>query len=200
MQTAGTQGKSVDMAMWARGGSTPLRGALLGLLLERPGYGSELIHRLIGRVGETWRIEPKYVYRLLDQLEREGLVRSEQEPRRDNGRRMRVVYYPTELAGEAVTCWMQTLMPRAPVRLELQAKLAVARERDLPDLLVALRQYERECLALAQLVCPGQGRPRSYKALFTDCVRDSVHAILQAEIDWAARTRRRLREHAGGRA
>ncbi len=39
-----------------RGPSTPLRGALLGLLLERPGHGGDLAHRLVGRLGETWRI------------------------------------------------------------------------------------------------------------------------------------------------
>ena len=198
MQAADRRGKSESM--WARGGSTPLRGALLGLLLERPGYGSELIHRMIGRVGETWRIEPKYVYRLLDQLEEEGLVRSVEEPRRENQRRTRVVYHPTAQTAAAVTCWMETLMPREPVRLGLQAKLAVAREQDVPTLVRALQEYERECLALAQMVFPCQGEPRSWSALFADCTRDSVHAILQAEIDWTARTRRRLQEYAARHA
>ena len=49
-----------------RGGSAPLRGALLGLLLERPGHGGELANRLVTRLGDTWRIDSNDVYRLLD--------------------------------------------------------------------------------------------------------------------------------------
>ncbi len=179
---------------WMRGGSTHLRGALMGLLLERPGHGGELAHRLVARLGETWRIDPNDVYRLLEQLEREGLTASAEEPRRGNQRRTRLVYHPTAQTGEALTVWMETLLPREPVRLGLQAKLAVAREQDAPRLLAALRQYERECLALAQLVSPATGAG-SWQALCIDCTRDAVHGMLQAEIDWAGRTRRRIDEH-----
>ena len=47
---------------------------------------------------------------------------------------------------------METLLPREPVRLALQAKLSVAREQDAPRLLLALEAYERECLMLAAQV------------------------------------------------
>jgi len=182
---------------WMRGSSAPLRGALLGLLLERPGHGGELANRLIARLGETWRIDPNDVYRLLEQLEAEGLACSREELRRGNRRRTRLVYHPTEQTPRALTCWMETLMPREPVRLGLQAKLAVAREQDLRRLVVALTEHERECLALAQLLCPSDGlQARSWAALCMDCTRDAVYGMLQAEIDWAARTRQRIDEYA----
>lgn len=184
---------------WMRGGSTPLRGALLGLLLERPGHGGELANRLVVRLGETWRIDANDVYRLLEQLERDGLASSREEPRRGNQRRTRLVYHPTEETPEALTVWMETLLPREPVRLGLQAKLAVAREQDLPRVLLALREHERECLVLAQLVCPIEGEPCSWAALCMDCTRDSVFGMLQAEIDWVARTRVRIEEYAARR-
>jgi DNA-binding PadR family transcriptional regulator len=185
---------------WMRGASAPLRGALLGLLLERPGHGGELANRMIARLGETWRIDPNDVYRLLERLEAEGLASSREERRRGNERRTRLVYHPTEETPRALTCWMETLMPREPVRLGLQAKLAVAREQDLRRLSVALKQHERECLALAQLVSPGDGQVRSWAALCMDCTRDAVYGMLQAEIDWAARTRRRIDEYGLGAA
>ncbi len=181
---------------WMRGASTPLRGALLGLLLERPGHGGELANRLLSRLGETWRIDSNDVYRLLEQLERDGLASSCEEPRRGNQRRTRLVYHPTEQTAVALTTWMETLLPREPVRLGLQAKLAVAREEDLPRLLIALREYERECLQLAQAVFPTEAQVRSWAALIMDCTRDSIYGLLQAEIDWAGRTRRRIEEHA----
>ena len=68
----------------------------------------------------------------------------------------------------------------------------MAREQDAPRLQIALRAYERECLVLAQVVCPTDGAARSWAALCMDCSRDAVYAQLQTEVDWAARTRRRI--------
>ena len=79
-----------------RGPSTPLRGALLGLLLERPGHGGDLANRLAARLGETWRVDTNDVYRLLEQLENTGLAVSRDEPKRSNHRRTHLVYHPTE--------------------------------------------------------------------------------------------------------
>src|SRR5665213_1472795 len=108
---------SLEKTKWMRGASTPLRGALLGLLLERPGHGGELANRLIARLGETWRIDPNDVYRLPEQLEAEGVPSSREEDRRGNQRRTRLVYHPPGRTPSAVTCWMETLLPREPVRL-----------------------------------------------------------------------------------
>lgn len=177
-----------------RGASGPLRGALLGIVLERPGHGGDLASRLVARLGDTWRIDTNDVYRLLDQLVADGLVSASEEPRRDNRRRTRVVYRPTELTEGALTSWMETMLPREPVRLGLHAKLAVARDRDAPRLIAALRAYERECLRLAQLVAPTSGECRSWTALVMDCTRDAVWRQLQADVDWATQTRLRLNE------
>lgn len=183
-----------EKTRWMRGPSTPLRGALLGLLLERPGHGGDLANRLAARLGETWRVDTNDVYRLLEQLEKTGLVVSRDEPKRSNNRRTHLVYYPTEETPEALTVWMETLLPREPVRLGLQAKLSVARQQDAPRLLIALRAYERECLVLAHLVSPSEGEARSWAALCMECTREAVYGQLQTEVDWAAHTRRRINE------
>ena len=146
-----------EKTRWMRGPSTPLRGALLGLLLERPGHGGDLANRLAARLGETWRVDTNDVYRLLEQLEKTGLAASRAEPKRNNHRRTHLVYHPTEETSGALTLWMETLLPREPVRLGLQAKLSVAREQDAQRLLEALKAYERECLLLAHLVSPTDG-------------------------------------------
>lgn len=185
---------SPEKTRWMRGASTPLRGALLGLLLERPGHGGDLANRLAARLGETWRVDTNDVYRLLEQLERTGLASARDEPKRGNQRRTHLVYHPTEETSEALTTWMETLLPREPVRLGLQAKLSVARAQDAPRLLIALRAYERECLVLAQLVCPSDFHPRSWPALCMECTRDGVYAQLQTEVDWSTRTRQRINE------
>jgi DNA-binding PadR family transcriptional regulator len=181
---------------WMRGTSTPLRGALLGLLLERPGHGGDLASRVASRLGETWRIDKNDVYRLLDKLEAEGLASSYEEARRENPRRSRLVYAPTERSAAALACWMETLIPREPVRLGLQAKLAVAREEDARRLSLALREHERECSALADLVSPSGEEPGSWVTLRMECTRDLLYRTLQAEIDWARDSRQRIEKYA----
>lgn len=188
---------SAEKTRWMRGASTPLRGALLGLLLERPGHGGDLANRLSARLGETWRVDTNDVYRLLEQLERTGLAVSRDEPKRSNIRRTHIVYHPTEATAEALSIWMETLMPREPVRLGLQAKLAVARAEDAPRLMSALRAYEHECLVLAHMVSPRNLPAQSWQALCSEATRDAIHSQLQAEIEWAARTRGHVNQFLG---
>jgi DNA-binding PadR family transcriptional regulator len=188
--------QAVSTNRWMQGAATPLRGALLGLVLERPAHGGDLANRLITRLGQAWRIEPKDVYRLLRQLQEEELLGSREEELRGRHRGAHLVYRPTERTASAFVCWMETLTEREPIRLGLQAKVMVGREEDIPRLRLALAEHERECLALAALVLPGEDRPRSWLALRLDCTRDEVHGMLQAEIAWATRTRRRIDEYA----
>ena len=184
---------------WMHGSSASMRGALLGLVLERSGHGYELANRLVTRLGETWRVNVKDVYRLLEQLEDADLVSSSEEPRRGVRRGTHAVYFATESTEAALVLWMETLVPMAPVRVGLQAKLAVAREQDAPRLLVALRQYERECLDLLQLAPATSGAMPSWKALFMDCTREAVDGQLRHEIAWAQHTRKRIREYGAAR-
>lgn len=187
---------SLEAKRWMRGSSTSLRGALLALLLERPGHGYDLANRLRERLGSSWAISRTYIYSLLDELESEGLIVGRSEPVR-NGRLL-VTFHPTELTTLALTQWMQTLTPREPVRIGLQAKIAVAREEDAPWLLQALREYERECLKLLQSTSATIVNRRHWKMLVLDCARDAVDGQLRAEIEWARRTRQRIAEHLNG--
>ena len=137
------------------------------------------------------------MYRLLEQLEKEGLASSREEPRRDNQRRTRLVYHPTEQTAEALTVWMETLLPREPVRLGLQAKLAVARDEDAPRLLVALMEYQRECLRARAARLPDRRRG----ALLGGAVhglhaRRRLRACCRRRSTGPSSTRRRIDEYA----
>src|ERR1700690_1866477 len=105
-------GAGPERTRWMRGPSTSLRGVLLGLLLERPGHGGDLASRPAARLGETWRVDTNDVYRLLEQLEQTGLAIAREEPRRGEARRTHLVYHPTTETCEALTLWMETLLPR----------------------------------------------------------------------------------------
>lgn len=185
--------KALEADGWMRGSSTSLRGGLLALVLERPGHGYELANRLADRLGEAWQIVLKDIYRLLEGLEEDGLLSlsEELEPGR---KRARLVYYPTDLTAQAVSGWMETLVPKEPMRLGIRAKVAVAREQDASSLLLALRAYEQECLGLLKLAPAAVSVP-SWKGLLVDCTRDVVAAQLRFEVEWARRTRLRVEEY-----
>jgi DNA-binding PadR family transcriptional regulator len=176
-------------------GSSPLKGAILGLVLERPGHGYDLGARLRARLGPTWAIDPKRLYRMLDQLERANLISGAVERDPENPRQHRTVYSATDSAPEALRLWLETLAPREPTRVEIQAKVAAARAQDAPQLLLALRQYERECLELLRVGSEQPLPARSWLGLVMDIVRDAADVHLRAEIEWAKRTRRRIEEH-----
>ncbi|WP_117210011.1 PadR family transcriptional regulator [Allorhizocola rhizosphaerae] len=61
-----------------RGRRGDTRAAVLGLLVERPMHGYEMISELEQRTGGVWRPSPGSIYPTLQLLEDEGLIVSEQ--------------------------------------------------------------------------------------------------------------------------
>jgi DNA-binding PadR family transcriptional regulator len=182
---------------WMRG-SSPLKGALLGLILERPGHGYDLANRLDRRLGPAWRIDGKRLYPMLGQLEKAGLVSSEVIST-DGPTVPRVVYSPTERANDALTDWMETNVPKEPMRVELHARIAVARAEDAPRLLAALDQYERQCFALLRASETELPQVRSWVGVAMHLARRSALGQLQAELTWIGHARGMITEFAASR-
>jgi DNA-binding PadR family transcriptional regulator len=175
---------------WMRG-SSPLKGALLGLLLQHPGHGYDLANRLNRRLGPAWQIEAKCLYPMLQQLERAGLVSS----RRVFGNGptgQRLVYSPAPPAQAALTEWMAASAAAEPVRGELQAKVAVARAQDVPQLLAALDCYERDCRLQLRASSEEFPQARSWIALAMNLTRAAALTRLRAELQWIALARREI--------
>lgn len=119
--------------------------AVLGLLIERRGYGYDLATRLQERLGPGFRAAFGAVYVSLDQLAKEALVT---ESRRVQvGRQVKVYYEATEAGVQRFSRWMREATGREPVRGELYLKLAVARDEDLGTLRDELHRLEGEALA-----------------------------------------------------
>jgi DNA-binding PadR family transcriptional regulator len=122
--------------------------ALLGLLLERRGYGYDLMQRLEARLGPAWQLNPSTVYAALDQLEEEELIvgrqPDEEESKASTRRRVRrVVYEVTEPGKVAFEAWVaRPSAQQEPIRGELQLKVAAAREEDVEALLDAIDHAE----------------------------------------------------------
>jgi DNA-binding PadR family transcriptional regulator len=187
----GSNGKAAKE--WRRGPLDSLRGTLLGLVLERPGHGYELINRLEKRLGETWLISPKDIYRLLTELAANGLLATREE-RGERSLRTRVVFHPTDLTAPAVTEWIEAFTPKEAMREGIRAKVSVAREQDAPALLKALRLYELGCLDLLTKIPVATDVP-AWNGLVIDCTREAADAQLRCELEWVRRTRRRIGEY-----
>jgi hypothetical protein len=74
-------------------------------------------------------------------------------------------------------------------------EVSVACPDDIPRLLEALSARERECLQMACEVPPVEGAARSWEQVYMRCLRDAVLTRLRGEVEWLARTRRRITEH-----
>jgi DNA-binding PadR family transcriptional regulator len=176
------------------------RYAVLGLLLERRGYGYQLVQRLNERLGPAWQLTPSSVYAAVDQLQTDGLVepidRSESTAIPLHATRGRVVYEPTEAGHDAFAAWVgKPSMRQEPIRSELQLKVAVARPEDVPALLEAI-EHERAMAETLAAECAeaasqfGAGNDGASKA--AALVRAAAHARLSAEIAWLRHARQTL--------
>jgi DNA-binding PadR family transcriptional regulator len=164
-----------------------LKHAVLALIVERRGYGYELVQRLEERIGPGWQLNPSAVYPALDQLERTGLATS--TVRHSGTRRSpRVVYAPTTAGATALELWLRTTAPPEPVRADLHLRLAFARPEHRAALAAQLAAHERACTGLLARypragTDPGAGLDA---ALLIDA---AVVARLRAELAWLAQAR-----------
>jgi DNA-binding PadR family transcriptional regulator len=121
---------------------------VLGLVVERPGYGYSLQQRMSERLGFLDLAESA-VYKTLARLEEDGLV---EEARRGDDARVhaggqRILYRATDQGVDEFRSWMASPSDRAVLRDELQTKLALSNPDDLPQLLRAAEDQSRLCLA-----------------------------------------------------
>ena len=122
--------------------------AVLGLLLERPSYGYEVLVRFRRAFDAgQWAISPQGLYASLDRLEREGLI----EPISEDGaglhrRQPRTPYRVTATGARALRQFLETPMGPDPTRAEFLVRLQCAVSKDREALLRLLDGYERACL------------------------------------------------------
>jgi DNA-binding PadR family transcriptional regulator len=174
--------------------------AVLGLVIERPGYGYDLARRLRERFGSSG-FAPTGVYSALDQLSSEGLVRSAGSLADGGGERAapRTVYGATAAGIEHFDRWMLDSSGLAHVRDELFMKLALSRPQDLPGLIELARAQEQECLARLAALRQAPRRERdgpvprggtlAWSEVASLLVRDAEVKQLQTRVEWLQRAR-----------
>jgi DNA-binding PadR family transcriptional regulator len=172
---------------------SPLQGVLLALLLgeqEHALHGYMLTTLVERRLGPAWGVTRQSVYGALNRLEEGGLVSSAWKTASARGRgHGQRVYAATDRAETALSRWMHSPVTKEPVRAELQAKIAMSRAQDAPQLLGALDAYERECFELLRQTNEAEVPMGSWAGLALNLTRMAVDESLQAELRWIATAR-----------
>jgi DNA-binding PadR family transcriptional regulator len=174
---------------------SPLQGVLLAVLLgeqEQPLHGYMLTTLVERRLGPAWGVTRQSVYGALDRLEDRELVSSAWRTATVRGGRghSQKVYFATARAETALAAWMESPVSRKPVRVELQARIALSRVQDAPQLLRALDAYERDCFEMLRKSNAAEVPMGSWVGLAMNLTRMAVDESLQAELRWIATARR----------
>jgi DNA-binding PadR family transcriptional regulator len=172
-----------------------VRHALLALLSEGPKYGLQLRQEFEVRTGEVWPLNVGQVYSTLQRLERDGLVRSDDEAEEGPQK----AYAITEDGSSELLAWLRT-PPEVdqPPRDELLIKVLVAVQ--VPGVAVdeVVQVHRRHLVELMQ----------RYTAVKADAPADDVALALvvdaelfrlEAAVRWLDSADARLRQ-LGGRS
>jgi DNA-binding PadR family transcriptional regulator len=170
------------------------KNAVLGLVIERPGYGYDLARRLQERFGSSG-FAPTGVYSALDQLSSEALVRSAGcMPGGERERAApRTIYEATPEGVERFEQWMLDASSLAPVRDELHMKLSLSKPHNLKRLIELAEAQEEDCLTRLEDLKRQSTVPAATPAEWSDVaallVRDAEIKQLQTRIEWLQKAR-----------
>jgi DNA-binding PadR family transcriptional regulator len=164
--------------------------AILGLVIERPGYGYQLAQRLEERFGSS-AFAPSGVYSALDQLSRDEFVRATGQLGQGRARRAapRMIYEATDEGIDHFEAWMLGSSPTPPLRDELHMKIALCRPGTLPRLIDLVYGQELACMGrlrdLKQL-CETElaGDSEEWSRLMRVLARDTEIALWKMRIEW----------------
>lgn len=130
------------------GGRMSARHALLGLLVDRPGYPYQLADRLHTRLGSGWKINSGQLYQTIDKLEEERLIERVGEATEEAVRGRRHIYAITDAGMTEFTEWLAR--PLGPGRLQrwtLILKIAFGGPEQAEDTLRVIDAREGDCVA-----------------------------------------------------
>ena len=171
--------------------------AVLGLLLEQPSYGYEVLVRFRRAFDVAqWQISPQGLYASLDRLERDGLIEPVEVSDDDVRRRQpKTPYRVTPSGADELRHFLDTPMGADPSPAELLVRLQCVAVRDAEALLRMLDDHEQACLD--ELGRIGAGAPGSGRAADDSLVErlalEERRLGIQARLLWIDYARHELR-------
>lgn len=178
-----------------------MKNAVLGLLVERPGYGYDLIRRFNERFGAAWRLNQSTIYAALDVLDKEQLVVGRA---RDAGdapagsvqRYRKVIYEPTAKGTETFLTWLTAPVPEVePMRAAIFLKIGLTKQEHSLALIQVLDAQIDACTnELAERLAgyeldAGRTAAVSWEVAAGWFINDAAITRLQADLVWLRRVR-----------
>jgi DNA-binding PadR family transcriptional regulator len=172
--------------------------AVLGLLLERPSYGYEVLVRFRRAFDAgQWAITPQGLYASLDRLERDGLIEPIALETADTSRRQpKTPYRVTADGARALRHFLETPMSPDPTRAEFLVRLQCAASKDSEALLRMLDGYENACLDELGRLTHGGDEIAQIGTLVELLALEDRRLGIQARLTWIDFARQQLRSAA----
>lgn len=165
--------------------------AVLGLVIERPGYGYELVQRFRRTYGDTLPLSgANRLYIALDALRSRAMIEevSDPAPGAAPARRPRPHYRATDEGLRAYEEWLLTQMEEERQRSRMFARQLAMLEPGAA--LEVLDEYEREWLIQADEVSPTQ---TARESLAERLVQGEEHTSLEVRLAWIKYARKELK-------
>jgi DNA-binding PadR family transcriptional regulator len=171
---------------------------VLGLVIERPGYGYDLQKRLDGRFGFL-ALSERGIYSILDRLEQDGLIEplgAKQVGKTKRGS-PRLIYRPTPDGAEEFSRWIAEPCELGVAREEVHVKLVLSQPPDWPRVIELTEKLELACLAAVLELQQREGPSLEQLAnpevpwdiVASALIDDAESTRLQGMIDWLQRVR-----------
>jgi DNA-binding PadR family transcriptional regulator len=172
-----------------------LRTAIVAALVEQPGHGYDLTNRLNRRLGPVLQADHRRVYEVLEHLEQDGLVTSEEVQVAAAPHRRRRVFQATALAQATHAAWLSEREPVPLARADIYALIAFSGPEQAPQLLAKLEDYEMDCMQMQESMEETEVQQASWRSRMLNMTRVAVMEQLQAEIRWITKLRREIEEY-----
>jgi DNA-binding PadR family transcriptional regulator len=184
---------------------SPVNWALLGLVIQRPSYGYELVQRFERTYGEALELSsPSQIYTALDTLVRRELIEvvPGEELGAGHGRQPKPHYRATAAGARGYEQWLvgQLHQERRRSRLFAQQLAVLAPQAALK----VLERWEQASLKDASSARMGgaspDGSPESSDALIAKLASEEERLAIRAKLEWIEYARRQLKEAISARA
>jgi|HubBroStandDraft_4_1064222.scaffolds.fasta_scaffold205863_1 DNA-binding PadR family transcriptional regulator len=175
---------------------SPVNWAVLGLTIERPSYGYEILQRFERNYGGLLKLSsPSQIYAALDSLRDRGMIEATSEPVAGVASRQPKLHY--QATEEGIRSYEEHLVDQAEEDRRRSSLFA----RELAALapaaaLAVLDRYEHVCLAQATNARPRDMEPVASGACTTLADRlaaEEERLAMEAKLPWIDYARRELR-------
>ena len=171
-----------------------VRHALLALLSEGPKYGLQLRQEFEARTGEVWPLNVGQVYTTLQRLERDGLVRADEDDERTHDGAQKG-YRITGPGQRELMGWLtEPLDDAQPPRDELLIKVLVAVQVPGVDVHDVIQVHRRHLIESMQRYTSVKARA-SEDDVALALVVDAELFRIEAAVRWLDTAEVRLRQH-----